>query len=466
MAAVLLATSIIFYFAGQRKNPPGFFMDESSIGWNALQIARHGVDENGVRFPLFFRAFGEYKNPTYIYLLAAVLKFTGPSNLAARRLSALLGWLACVAIGWLSWKTSRSRFVTATTFCTALLTPMIFEISRLAFEVALYPLITALFLLCVYNASRRERWRTFDFASITATLLLLTYTYSIGRLFAPLSLASLFVFYTRQRRSQLVAISIAIIALGVVPIIVYNAVHRGALTLRFHDLSYVNARQPVETMIGLEQHYVANLLPLGMSLRGDPNSRHHVANSGGSILLMTFILAVIGGVIAARSRDRWWTFVLIGTAISILPASLTMDQYHTLRLAPYPVFLIVLSIPALDWLRQRRAIAVAIIAIGAMQTLWFVTIFQRDGGKRMYEFDHGARFAVDTAIAQNVRPIYVDPNLYIHALWYGAQHGLEPSAFVFSIPAKPDAVVISGQGTPPFATVLSDAEGWTVYISR
>ena len=54
--------------------------------------SRHGVDEHGVRFPLFFRAFGEDKNPTYIYVLAAVLKVTGPSNLAARRLSAFLGW--------------------------------------------------------------------------------------------------------------------------------------------------------------------------------------------------------------------------------------------------------------------------------------------------------------------------------------------------------------------------------------
>ena len=91
----------------------------------------------------------------------------------------------------------------------------------------------------------------------------------------------------------------------------------------------------------------------------------------------------------------------------------------------------------------------------------------RDGGKRVFEFDHGARLAVDTAIAQHVQPIYVDPNLYIHALWYGAQHGLEPSAFVFAIPARqPGAVVISGRGTPPVATVLSDEEGWTVYVSR
>src|ERR1043165_10125530 len=133
-AAPLLAASLASYLAGQQSNPPGFYLDECSIGFNALQIARHGVDEHGVAFPLFFEAFGEYKNPVYIYLLAAVFEATGPSNLVARRLSALLGWLACVAIGWLAWRTSRSRGVAAAAFLLAIFTPMIFEMSRLAFE--------------------------------------------------------------------------------------------------------------------------------------------------------------------------------------------------------------------------------------------------------------------------------------------------------------------------------------------
>ncbi|GAC1429787.1 MAG: hypothetical protein NVSMB68_02050 [Thermoanaerobaculia bacterium] len=478
IAAVLLAASIIFYFAGQRKNPPGFFLDESSIAWNALQIARHGVDEHGVAFPLYFRAFGEYKNPTYIYLLAAVLKVTGPSNLAARRMSAVLGFLACVAIGWIAWKISRSRFVAASTFLTAVLTPMLFEISRLAFEVALYPLATAMFLLSVFNASRRQRWTGADVASISAALVVLTYTYSIGRLFAPLMLALLFLFLTAERRPQLITIAVIFVVLCIVPIAVYNATHHGALTLRFHDVSYVDASQPVTTIVGMEQHYAGNLLPLGMALRGDPNPRHHVPHSGGSILLITFVFAAIGALIVLRqvsseetpaedrADTRWWLFVLIGTAFSIVPASLTFDQYHTLRMAPYPVFLIVLSIPALRWLSTRRALATVLLAIGCIQALWFVTIFYRDGGKRLLDFDHGAWRAVDVAVARGIRPIYVDPGLYIHAWWYGAQHGVDASAFVLDIPPRPNAVVISGKGAPSNAVILSDSEAYTVYESR
>ncbi|HKR62442.1 MAG TPA: hypothetical protein VJZ00_01820, partial [Thermoanaerobaculia bacterium] len=88
MTAVLV---LAVYLAGLPRNPPGFFIDEASIAYNALTMARHGVDEHGARFPLYFKAFGEYKNPVYIYALALVFLVIGPGILAARVLSALFG---------------------------------------------------------------------------------------------------------------------------------------------------------------------------------------------------------------------------------------------------------------------------------------------------------------------------------------------------------------------------------------
>jgi len=344
---------------------------------------------------------------------------------------------------------------------------MIFEISRLAFEVAVYPLATALFLLAVWHASRRERWTARDAAAITATLLLLTYAYSIGRLFAPLLLVALIaVFVTRARLPHLAAIAIAFILLGIVPIAAFNRMHGGAMTMRFRSLSDVDASRPIESLTFFEQHYADNALPLRMGLEGDPNLRHHVPHSGGSILLVTFVLAAGGAVLAFRSRERWWRFVLAGTALSLVPVSLTVDRWHTLRMAPYPVFLIVLSMPALEWLRQRRRAAAAIAMAGAIQAVWFLTVFHRDGGKRWGDFDHGGRHAVDTAIAAGIRPIAVDDSVHIQAWWYGAQRGVERSAFVIGTPPKPGGVAISAHGAPKDAKILLDAEGYTVYIER
>ncbi|HWS55640.1 MAG TPA: hypothetical protein VN228_15985, partial [Pyrinomonadaceae bacterium] len=61
LAAVALAAAL--YFAGAPSNPPGFYIDESSIAYNAHLVSETGRDEHGERLPLFFRAFGEYKNP-------------------------------------------------------------------------------------------------------------------------------------------------------------------------------------------------------------------------------------------------------------------------------------------------------------------------------------------------------------------------------------------------------------------
>jgi len=121
MALALVCTSAlaILFVAGAGSNPAGFFVDEASIAYNAQTVARGGVDEYGNPWPLFFRAFGEYKSPAYIYLLAAVFKLTGPSIAVARGLSATLGLAACALLGLLSARATRRRAVGLAVFNSA-----------------------------------------------------------------------------------------------------------------------------------------------------------------------------------------------------------------------------------------------------------------------------------------------------------------------------------------------------------
>ena len=80
---VVIALGAALYIFRCDKNPAGFYIDESSIAYNAYTISQTGQDEFGKPWPLFFRAFGDYKNPTYIYLLALFFKLTGPSIFTA-----------------------------------------------------------------------------------------------------------------------------------------------------------------------------------------------------------------------------------------------------------------------------------------------------------------------------------------------------------------------------------------------
>lgn len=85
--AVLHLLLVIFLFAiisffhvwKISEIPKGFYVDELSIGYNALLIADTGRDEHKQFLPIFFKAFGEYKNPLYIYTLALIYKLFGVS---------------------------------------------------------------------------------------------------------------------------------------------------------------------------------------------------------------------------------------------------------------------------------------------------------------------------------------------------------------------------------------------------
>src|SRR4051812_3604511 len=64
--------------------PGSLYWDEASIGYNAYSILTTGQDEWGVSFPIYFKAFGEYKLPVYIYSTVLSEKIFGVNTLAVR----------------------------------------------------------------------------------------------------------------------------------------------------------------------------------------------------------------------------------------------------------------------------------------------------------------------------------------------------------------------------------------------
>jgi len=458
--AALAVLAAALYLSNLTANPPGFFGDECSVSYNALTIARHGTDEWGTRLPFFFKALGDYKNPVLIYVLAAVFKVFGPSVLVARAVVALCGLLTAFVMAGLASPRERPLVFALTAF-----TPMLFEISRLVFEVAVEPLATALFLYVLWRARAKERWGGAEVAGITATLLLVTYAYSTGRLLGPLLLLGMAVaFYTPRRRGALAATVALYILLAAVPLAVYDHRHDGALTARFHTITYVDAAKPLMTLLQFEKHVVINLTPLAMTLGGDPNSRHHVPGSGGSILLITVLLAAAGAVVALRRdpRDRWTWFLLYGALASVVPASLTNDTLHTLRLASYPIFLIALSIKALEACRGHRLRLVAVRAAAALQIAFFVWRFETLGPNRVPEFGAGADQVVADVIAARQFPMHTAGSSYMNVIWFAALHGEQGR--VSLDPPKTGDVFVTVEAAPPGAAIISEHGSFRAYV--
>jgi 4-amino-4-deoxy-L-arabinose transferase-like glycosyltransferase len=480
LASVLLLGAVL-YSANLRNNPPGFYIDESSISYNAQTIAQTGKDEHGVTLPLFFRAFGEYKNPIYIYLLAAVFRVTGPGILAARTLSAFLICAAALMLGLLAMRISGRRDVGLIVVVTALLTPWFFELGHVVLEVALYPLVLALFLLSVWRTTRLNNWSWLNAGLIAVTLALLTYSYSIGRLFAPLLAVGLLFFLPRASWFSIGRVWL-LYALLLLPLLVFQWEHPQALMSRFHIVSYATNESSYPALAReFATHYVGNLNPWRMVVRGDPNNRQVAALYGTApILAVTFFLALFGIVIAWREyrRDPWWRFIIFGLLVCAVPASLTKDYFHILRLAPLPVFLIVLSALTLKWLlahRGRRAwrlaIAAAVILTLAQGALyqWQHHAYGRTAYRaQLFDADYPTTI-LPVALAQPARPIYLAdaepiPG-YIQAFWYATLQSLPLSNFNRLAPeaaAPADSIVITTENIRPRCRELAQVQPYTV----
>jgi hypothetical protein len=272
-----------------------------------------------------------------------------------------------------------------------------------------------------------------------------------------------------------------------VPLILFDRSHPGVLTKRLHEVSYIRPGVPwKETAYEFVGRYLQDQSLTSLLLTGDYHPRHHVQGSGGPILFAIFILAMLGLalIIVRRWREPWWRFVIYGLAVSILPGAITDEPFHQVRLMAYPVFLLVLTIPALEWLlapdeskrsaydrregahsggpgratvsshglsRPIRLGFLGILLVATVaQAIDFQVTFWRKGPERVNEFDTLYKPLYDAAVSRPERPIYLQNGMwgpaYMDAFWYATVEGRPLSEFV----RLPD-----GAKPPPRAIVLS-----------
>jgi hypothetical protein len=491
-----------FYINDLSTNPPGFFVDESAIAYNAYCIAKTGANEFGTRFPLFFPvytgAWTQYANPTQIYLLAIPFTVAKPTIQLARIYSASWVFAACLLLGCLAKKISGRDTIGLLVALLAIFTPWLFDVSRLVMETFFYPMAVVLFLISLYAAQKKEAWSALNIVAVAATLMLLTYSYTIGRLLGPLLAAGLIIFATSQPRIISIVKTWVVFAITLIPLLIFRSKNPEALTQRFYLISYIKPDSSWSQIIPkFIRRYFEDLSLISLLFDGDTNPRHHTQGSLGSFLIGAFILVLIGMtvIIVRHWKDPWWRFVLFGAAASIVPGALTADAFHSLRLVAYPIFLLTLTIPALSSLldeatsvvstagdkrhpprplrwSSRRIILTILLAGIAAQVVYFQTVFRREGPKRGWVFDAAYKDVYDAAMALSIRPIYLidgSEPAYVHALWYATVEGRSRDQFVHldeGVPAPAGAIAISSEERCLNCMVIKKSGDYKLYRAQ
>ncbi|MFN0279877.1 MAG: hypothetical protein ACKVRN_14960 [Pyrinomonadaceae bacterium] len=484
---IILAGGLFFYLffiSGLSTNPGGFYYDEACEAYNGYLIATTGVAQNGKSFPLFFQCytgdFIQWMSPLYIYSLAAMYLFVAPSELSAHILSATFMFIAVVLLGVLAARISGRDSIGIIVALTAMLTPWLFEVSRLAHEPTLLSLGIALFLLCLYNAQRRENWKLVDSVFLALSLANITYSYAAGRILAPAFALGLLIFAANRRVLFEIFKTWAIYFVLLIPFIIGYLTNRDAITARFREVGYIT---PDTSWWVIATEFVSaffrDISPTFLLFDGDHLLRHHIKGMGG-IFAVTLLLSIFGFIIVLmrHRRDRWWLFILYGFVISILPGALTVHRQHYLRLIALPIFLLILTIPGLSFLvdnavrgKLLRLIVLALLlTMTGVQAVYFQLQFRKQGPEREVEFHKAYPEVLDRALKEPSRPIYLRDGrygpAYILALWYGTGRGIDLSNFYHlakdeAIP--PDSLVLASDQTCTNCKVIMQKSVYLLY---
>jgi 4-amino-4-deoxy-L-arabinose transferase-like glycosyltransferase len=436
-------------------NPPGFHRDEAALALNAYTLSTELRDEDGARLPLFFRSFDDYKSPVFPYALAAVFTVTGPSQTAARSLSAVLVLAAILLLGLLAWRLADDALVAALVLLAAGFTPWLFELGRMAIEASTQPLLLVLLLLTLERAVRLERYSIGHGVAAGVLLGLFTYSYTGSRLLGPLLAAALVVFAGRQQQ-RLVLAAWATFAMALVPVGVYALRHPGNLTARYDATTIArDGLSGIRLVLQAMANWAKDLNPLHWTTGGDPAPYIH--NGGYGAFYAGVLALALAGVVRVLRHERaspFWRYVLLATLLVPIPAALTVDRYNAIRLAVLPVLFLVLAVPGLQALLRavrsswaaRVAAGATVVAIG-FQLVQFLDEYRTRGPGRVVLFEAGVRPLLEPHLraGETIHVDFDDRGAQAQARWHAASLG---------VPDERVLVLPDGGIPPPGSLVL------------
>ncbi|MCX6784098.1 MAG: hypothetical protein NT141_03450 [candidate division WWE3 bacterium] len=334
------------YFRLQTWNiPPVLTADEASIGMNAGDILRTGSDQWGVRFPIFFKAFGEYKSPIFIYLLVPLIKIFGLSLQTIRLESALWGIGLAVVMTLLAFKIFKEIKVSLLAGILVLFTPGLVSLSHLGFEVVVFPTLIALALLLLN--SKKE-------ALIVASGFiwgLTVYSYPTARLLAWLYCGLAVIIIIKNNRDRIFTSAVFIIT--VIPFIVSASQNMAIVLNRLSQISILSRPNMLQSLL---DNILKILSPQFLFISG---SRDLLFSSQfrGLLLISTIPFLILGITVLIKKclvKDRWAIFIILATLISPVASILTFDnQPHLLRIANILPFIIIIMVYGICYLKTQ-----------------------------------------------------------------------------------------------------------------
>ncbi len=342
---IIVLTAFILRFYKLSENPPGLYIDEASIGYNAYKILTTGKDEFDTPYPMFFKSFGDYKMPVYIYATSLSMSVFGKNEFAVRFPSAFMGSLTILLFYLFIkkalqldnlFKEKREVIALLSAFLLAI-TPWQLQFSRGGFEnnAALFIFMLGFVLALYFYERKRFILLLGSFALFAASM----YTYHTYRIFAPIAIFTItsFSFIIDPPARKKTLLSVLVFAFLALPLLIFSFSPQGSA--RFTDTSafselgskLASVRGLILYPFTILKNYLTYFSFYFLFDTGDGIGRHQIPNFGPLFKWqLPFLLMGFYSLVKLKSKF-FKPLIIILILISPLPASLVLPSPQTLR---------------------------------------------------------------------------------------------------------------------------------------
>jgi len=409
-----------FYHLG--SNPPGLYVDEAALGYNAYSILETGRDEYGKILPLFFRSFADYKMPLYIYLSVLPIKLLGLNTFSVRCLSALSGTLSIFLIFGLVkllFREKNKGFWLTAAFVFSFLPWSVF-MSRAAFEanLALFWLLLGVFLQLL--SFEKDDCRYFFLAAFS--YLLSAYSYHAERFLSPIIFLSLSFLWLRIdfRKDRLVKLlpGMLVFLLLFLPQLWLFSSPAGQARIK----ALLGSPGEIKFLLA---RYTSYFSPRNLFFDPDPDLQRSYPQLSVfySWMVIPFFLGLFSFLRKPRDWRKW--VIVLFLLFSPLPAAFAGDPFSALRAYPliFPLILIITLGIEQCWQKLKSAwlkILVVFLTIGISFFSLYRNSFILLPKERFSAWSYGYKLLADQLLKKG-EPVLIDDPLgssYIELLFF------------------------------------------------
>ena len=430
---LIIILGFFLRFVDVSNNPPGLYTDEVSIGYNAYKILTTGKDEYGIPHPLWFKSYGDYKLPVYIYSVSAAMSVLGKTELAIRIPSILAGTLT-IFIFYLFVKKllelekekeikKKLKFLPLLSAFLLAVSSWHIQFSRGGFEITVGTLFFLLgsyfYVFFLQIKSKKTILLSIIFFVVSV------YTYHTFRVLVPLA----FIFIAAHQKIYKNPKSLPFAALAILlllPIILFSLSPEGSERFRGTSaFGELHVTDPKQQLIIYPIDYIRNYLSFYsfdfLFSFGDGIGRHQLPDFGE--LFRWQLPFFFGGIYLLlkmkRSILKFATFLLF---LSVpLAGAIAVPSPHALRSFPLVLpCMIIISIGILSFIQgihkyRLRLATVAIICVIAFYEFFLYLHFYYIHYPVVNQLDWGSNYKgvvlAISPIKNNYKHIIVDENL-------------------------------------------------------